>query len=462
MWVPTAALFLGAFTLAATRCPTGTVQGPSVRDCYIYVNEAALWFSAEERCINKGGHLASISGAIVNSFLAAPAAKNCSPEYWIGGAWNLGVPNAWVWTEGRPFRYTHWAQGQPQQTDNTQCLAYDARTNLWYGGACNLYRPYVCRVPAISNEDPYERGTTSAECNCLTSPPKAPTTHAAADCTTAEEERVCPTTSNWSFWTCPTASTFVTEERSTSARSHVTPTLAPDYCPAGWTYGPWTHKCYFKRRNENIEANWTWTDAFCKGIGAEMVSIHSLEENVWLSAFLNDRYGNSAFIGLYKDDHSQWKWSDGSPFEYTHWMPDMDCGNRAYASLASIFEPSAYPSICWNCDDGWRVFYVALCQKDAEPSGKLPKPTLPTPTSLHGSCPTDWVYSPWSQKCYHTNFASKSQNWTWYLSYCKDLGAELPSIHSDFENLWLTGESAMQKLIIAEYRFCAIAAELVR
>lgn len=89
----------------------GAVQGPSVRDCYIYVNDAALWLSAEERCILKGGHLASISGALVNSFLAVPAAKNCSPEYWIGGAWNLEVPKAWVWTDGRPFRYTNWAQG---------------------------------------------------------------------------------------------------------------------------------------------------------------------------------------------------------------------------------------------------------------------------------------------------------------------------------------------------------------
>lgn len=106
-----ALLFVKTITLSLARCPMGTVQGPFTADCYIYAYDAALWFTAEERCIEKGGHLASVESDIVNSFLSLPASKNCSPDYWIGGAWNLGEPNTWTWSDGRPFRYTNWASG---------------------------------------------------------------------------------------------------------------------------------------------------------------------------------------------------------------------------------------------------------------------------------------------------------------------------------------------------------------
>lgn len=100
-----------SFHTAFAKCPLGTIQGVSDSDCYIYRSKPKLWFAADEDCMQRGGHLASVSGSLVNSFLTRISDHYCASEYWLGAGWNTETDDQWTWTDGRPFRYTNWAAG---------------------------------------------------------------------------------------------------------------------------------------------------------------------------------------------------------------------------------------------------------------------------------------------------------------------------------------------------------------
>ncbi|KAH7696421.1 hypothetical protein AAVH_36508, partial [Aphelenchoides avenae] len=122
--------------------------------------------------------------------------------------------------------------------------------------------------------------------------------------------------------------------------------------------------------------------------------------------YLQSIFGSASYvnIGLYQDNLSKWKWSDGSAFDYSHWTPDhsaSECDGAPYVELAYTFDASEYPSIFWACHAESDESAFSLCQKNAESVGGPTKPTARTPPSRKGSCPTGWAYGPWSRKCYY-------------------------------------------------------------
>lgn len=114
-------------------------------------------------------------------------------------------------------------------------------------------------------------------------------------------------------------------------------------------------------------------------------------------------------IGLYRDG-PQWKWNDGSLFEYSHWLPDTGCDGAVYAALTTTYDSSAYPSMYWSCNGATNSFYYFICQKPAQSSGRPTEPTLLTPPAQEGACPTGWTYGPWSQKCYYVRMEHMHDN----------------------------------------------------
>jgi len=105
-------LTLFSVPLISAMCPAGTIQGPNRNFCFTYRSEPTFWFDAEEYCISRGGHLASVSGFLANEFVKDIAANICGNEFWLGGGWNTQSYNKWTWTDGLPFTYTHWFTGK--------------------------------------------------------------------------------------------------------------------------------------------------------------------------------------------------------------------------------------------------------------------------------------------------------------------------------------------------------------
>lgn len=96
----------------ASRCPAGSVQGLSPEDCYAYADEEVGWFQAEEKCQERGGHLASIPNGFVNGFMLELPNFSVTSRYWTGGSTGLSSAYSWSWIDGTAFEYTNWAKGE--------------------------------------------------------------------------------------------------------------------------------------------------------------------------------------------------------------------------------------------------------------------------------------------------------------------------------------------------------------
>lgn len=71
-----------------------------------------LPIQAEENCIKRKGHLASVSSAVSNGVLLQIGGLISSNEFWLGASWDTQLPGQWAWTDGRRFSYHNWAVGQ--------------------------------------------------------------------------------------------------------------------------------------------------------------------------------------------------------------------------------------------------------------------------------------------------------------------------------------------------------------
>ncbi|XP_019205938.1 lactose-binding lectin l-2-like [Oreochromis niloticus] len=100
-------------------------------------------------------------------------------------------------------------------------------------------------------------------------------------------------------------------------------------CPAFWY--SFNSRCY-----KYVSARMTWADAelHCVSQGANLASIHSLEEHQFVKVLISnfDPTEGYTWIGL-TDLHKEggWMWSDGSPVDFTYWtsnQPDNMGGNE--------------------------------------------------------------------------------------------------------------------------------------
>lgn len=99
-------------------CPSGSVQGPSGK-CYQAFSDHKNWLDAETACNKFGngvvniGHLAPVSNAFENKFLATLALNHSLVECWLGGEDNY-YDKIWYWNWSDVFtdwNYTNWAKG---------------------------------------------------------------------------------------------------------------------------------------------------------------------------------------------------------------------------------------------------------------------------------------------------------------------------------------------------------------
>uniref|UniRef100_A0A914QGK5 C-type lectin domain-containing protein n=1 Tax=Panagrolaimus davidi TaxID=227884 RepID=A0A914QGK5_9BILA len=99
-------------------------------------------------------------------------------------------------------------------------------------------------------------------------------------------------------------------------------TVKPKSCPTEWTL--FQEHCYKVFDN----SNWIEAERKCINESAHLVSIHGLEEDQFVADLANFTsvvpctYTDSSWIGAYTEDNNKnWKWTDGTPFDYEKWMP---------------------------------------------------------------------------------------------------------------------------------------------
>lgn len=119
--------------------------------------DAADFAGAQADCIERGGHLATISSAAENKI----ARSFVNNSKWLGGLEDVGTAvkgtGSYAWLTGEPFTYTNWSQGEPDQakvrcgeSNNPSsascyehCLSMDG-DGTWSDARCELSDGYVC------------------------------------------------------------------------------------------------------------------------------------------------------------------------------------------------------------------------------------------------------------------------------------------------------------------------------
>jgi hypothetical protein len=237
------------------------------------------WAAAEVYCVTVfGDHLASFHSAAEYTVVMAglEACHGTLPLGWIALT-DITQKGTFVWSDGSLLVWTNWetlGYTQPDSLFGEHCVETTimyARYNrmTWNDFLCTSTRSYI-----QDGNEPFGA--------------------------------ICKKNSN-----TPTPSTA---SPTTLAPTTPSPTQAPITCAVGWLI--WGSNCY---RLFPALVQWSSARSAClaEGLGADLASISSAQENAFVSTFLPA--GRDAWLGgtdiLVEGD---WTWSDGSPWSYTN------------------------------------------------------------------------------------------------------------------------------------------------
>ena len=106
----------------------------------LYSSDPFTWTSAENKSLELGGHLASFTSAAEENFVISQVTG--SKLAWIGFTDDLAYEHLgasegnWVWVDGEPTVYTHWASTEPNNSwgpggGKPENVAYMAHQDGW-------------------------------------------------------------------------------------------------------------------------------------------------------------------------------------------------------------------------------------------------------------------------------------------------------------------------------------------
>ncbi|KAF1389664.1 hypothetical protein PFLUV_G00075810 [Perca fluviatilis] len=115
--------------------------------CFLFVPRTLDWSDAEKNCQSLKGNLASVHSIQEYQFIQMIITQqtHANPMTWIGGTACQKHSN-WFWSDGRPFSFTFWCAGEPNNAGGNQgCLRMNyGEHNCWDDIQCSDKLPSVC------------------------------------------------------------------------------------------------------------------------------------------------------------------------------------------------------------------------------------------------------------------------------------------------------------------------------
>ncbi|XP_054655016.1 C-type lectin domain family 10 member A-like isoform X2 [Dunckerocampus dactyliophorus] len=110
--------------------------------CFLYVREEKKWNDAEEYCVARGGHLASVHNQTTYDFIGGLSRH----FLWLGGYRAVNEDGRWKWTDGSKFESKN-AGYEHYRTTN---LSVQECLEMWYRFGiktcfCNLEHRFICQ-----------------------------------------------------------------------------------------------------------------------------------------------------------------------------------------------------------------------------------------------------------------------------------------------------------------------------
>lgn len=101
-----------------TFTPVKAIEKTKHSQRYEVIKDDVTWTEANEKCIAKGGHLATITSQAEMDQLSKMAEDAGLKYAWMGGYTSVRNGSAFGhWVTGEPFDYTAWYQGEPSRND---------------------------------------------------------------------------------------------------------------------------------------------------------------------------------------------------------------------------------------------------------------------------------------------------------------------------------------------------------
>ncbi|XP_070783907.1 macrophage mannose receptor 1 [Enoplosus armatus] len=172
-------------------------------------------------------------------------------KYFWTGLSNTDDKNTFKWTTRRKVTFTHFNAGMPDRKQGCVAMTTGIFAGLWDVVSCSNKEKYICKKPA---------------------------------------EGVQVTT--------------------------VPPTTPALSCESGWTPVVKRNVCYkLYKKTKGLKKTWQEAQDFCKAIGGDLMSIHSMQDlsNPPFHSF------DPAWIGFSLGTNEGFVWSDGSPSAFENW-----------------------------------------------------------------------------------------------------------------------------------------------
>ncbi|XP_076601688.1 macrophage mannose receptor 1b [Chaetodon auriga] len=279
-------------------------------------------------------------------------------KYFWLGLSNQKNIDEFVWTKGNAVSYTHWNTQMPGYEQGCVAMTTGILAGLWDLLPCTNTEKYICKH--------------LAEGAVLTVPP---------------------------------------------------PTQAPPKCAEGWTRVGTRNFCSkFFTGPRAHEKTWFEARDYCRGIGGDLLSIHS-------SAELHVGRHGRAWIGLHAPDPSTgYTWSDGSALNFQHWQEGEPNNHNNDESCAEF-------TMYWNEGGSWNdvnceTYNDWLCQIRA---GVTPKPPPNNTVVDYNTTADGWLV--WRGNQYYINRNSMAMEEARH--FCQQRHGDLVSISSKDENIFL-------------------------
>lgn len=131
------------YNVASARCKdtTNTTYYFERRSsCFVfYSDELLTWYDARNKCLSKGGDLATLVSVESNVDIGKLATR----PHWIGlrSSW-------WTWSDGSEVRFSNWQRGEPDNASKMCVVISKKNSWMWKTADCSEERLlFICQKP---------------------------------------------------------------------------------------------------------------------------------------------------------------------------------------------------------------------------------------------------------------------------------------------------------------------------
>ncbi|ROL48296.1 Macrophage mannose receptor 1 [Anabarilius grahami] len=193
----------------------------------------------------------------------------------------------------------------------------------------------------------------------------------------------------------------------------------PNFCPAAWV--PYAGHCYYLQRIKK-----TWSDALaaCHRDGADLASVHNIEEHSFIITQTGYLPTDELWIGL-NDQRTQnlFEWSDRTHVTFTKWTAGEPSHviNRMEDCVLIKGKEGRWADHACETERG----YICKKKSSSKPDGAAESASL--------GCQAGWVR--YGSHCY--NIAIESKTFNVAKLQCEQTGARLVDVANRYENAFL-------------------------